>query len=198
LEVSRLNPGSIFIRAGALALISIVLSIVGVAQAVRVQPKISRVRPDLLCVLGCSLTVAPTPMAVNFALVHGGVATGSTSISIVTTLTGISLLSSLKLYGYFSSSAAALTDGATTPDNIPSYAVLGKMPTGSPTTFTPFTASNPIGPAGAGLLLYSAGSVVGSGRTDNLSLEIDLSNPALAQLPAGTYTGTLVLVAQVL
>lgn len=175
------------------------------AQALRVQPRPMRPLPNLTCVL-CSLTVSAAPTAVNFTLVKSGQALGSTAVTIKTTLVGVSLLGSLSLYGYFSSSATALTDGRATPNRIPTYAVLGTVPTGSPTTYTAFTQTTPLGPAGAGLLLYTTSSVLSLGclpigascRTDNLSLKIDLSNPALAQLPAGTYTGTLTLQAQAL
>ena len=111
-------------------------------------------------------------------------------------------LASLKLYGYFSSASAALTDGYTTPNNIPTSAVLGQMPTGTPTSYTAFTGSPGLGPAGAGLLLYTTSSLLSVGcmpagamcRTDTLNLEINISG--LPQLPAGTYTGTLTLQAQ--
>jgi hypothetical protein len=127
-------------------------------------------------------------------------ATGSSAVAITTTVYGISLLTNLSLYGYFSSASAALTDGASTPNNIPSSAVLGQVTTGSPTTFTAFTQSNAVGTAGAGLLLYSTNSLpilsclLALCRTDNLSLEINLGS--LPQLPAGSYNGALILQAQ--
>jgi hypothetical protein len=95
----------------------------------------------------------------------------------------------------FSSSGAALT-GGTPAVNIPTSAVLGQVPTGSPLTYTPFTHSNPM--SGASLLLLCElfmGGGNGS-RTDTLNMEIDLED--LPQLPAGTYTGTLYLQAQML
>jgi hypothetical protein len=170
-------------------------------QALRVAKGIRK--PELVCVL-CSLTVAATPSAVNFTLVQGGTATGSSSIVITTTLNGVSLLSTLSLYGYFTSASAALTDGNPTPNKIPSSAVLGQVPTGSPTTFTAFTQSGMLGTPGATLQLFSTVSLSSLGcvpasascRTDNLSLAINLSS--LPQLPAGTYTGTLILQAEAL
>jgi hypothetical protein len=74
------------------------------------------------------------------------------------------------------------------------------MSTGSPTTFTAFTANTALGPTGAGLLLFT--QVLSSinrnaSRTDNLSLEINLS--AQPQLPAAAnYTGSLFLEVQAL
>ncbi len=177
-------------------------------QALRVQSGVVRfrpapVRPDLICVL-CTLTVSATPTSVSFALVKGGTASASAPIVITTTLYGVSALSSLTLYGYFSTSSAALTDGRATPDNIPASAILGEVPTGTPTSYTPFTQSDAVGTAGATLQLFSTSSLLSLGclpvtavcRSDSLSLEISLAS--LPQLPAGTYTGTLILQAQAL
>jgi hypothetical protein len=182
--------------------LALCLSLPATPQALRVRQKPLRPRPDLVCVL-CYLTVNVTPGNVNFALVQGGVSNGSSAVAITTTMYGITLFSSVSLYAYFGSSTAALTDGATVPDNIPSSAVLGQMTTGKPTVFTAFTQSNVLGTAGAGLLLFTAPSLPTTGcvlltscRTDNLGLEIDLTS--LPQLPAGNYNGTLILQAQVL
>jgi hypothetical protein len=177
-------------------------------QALRVQPGMARfrpapIRPNLVCVL-CTLTVSAAPTSVSFALVKGGTAAASAPIVITTTLYGVSALSSLTLYGYFSSSSAALTDGDATPDNIPSSAVLGQVPTGTPTSYTPFTQSDAVGTAGATLQLFSTASLLSLGclpvtavcRSDSLNLEISLAG--LPQLPAGTYNGTLILQAQAL
>ncbi len=98
---------------------------------------------------------------------------------------------SVKLFGSFSSSTAALTDGA--GHNIPSADVLGEVTTGSPTSFTAFTQTVPFGAAGAGLLLFNQAITVAndvSTRIDNLSLEIDLNG---TNVPAAVYTGTLQL-----
>ena len=173
------------------------------AQAVRLPRKAVRPVPELGCLL-CTLTVSATPSNVNFTLVKGGVANGSSSIVIKTTMSGVSLLGSLKLYGYFSTAASALADGRPTPDKIPSSAVFGQMTTGVPTTFTAFTQTNPLGTAGASLLLFNTSSLLSLGclpstascRTDNLSLRIDLTS--LPKLPAGSYSGTLTLQAQAL
>jgi hypothetical protein len=189
------------LRCILLGLIPFCIANPAISQALRVQAKPMRVRPELLCVL-CSLTVTATPGLVSFTLVKGGVALGSAPVVITTTLNGVSLLNSVSLYGYFSTAAAALTDGAATPDNIPSSAVLGQDTSGSPTSYTAFTQSQPVGTPGASLLIYTTTSFLTLGcapttascRTDSLNLEINLS--ALPQLPAGTYTGTLILVAQ--
>ena len=190
-------------RAGLLTTMALAWPVSVAGQALRVQPRSPRVRPELICVL-CSLTVSATPASVSFVLVKGGTATASAPIVITTTLNGVSALSSLKLYGYFNSPTAALTDGRTTPDNIPSSAVFGQMTTGVPTSYTAFTQSGPIGTAGASLLLFSTTSllsigcipIVASCRTDSLNLQITL--PSLPNLPAGSYHGTVLFEAQAL
>jgi hypothetical protein len=148
--------------------------------------------------LGESLTVSTTVASVSFALIDGQTVAGSAAVPITTNWVLLPSRTSVKLYGYFASATAALTDGYTTPDNIASSSVLGQVPTGVPTTFTAFTQTGIGGGATAASLLLvnqpissSTPNFVG-GRTDNLNLEI--STPA--GLPAGTYTGTLTLQAQ--
>jgi hypothetical protein len=98
------------------------------------------------------------------------------------------------LYGYFDVPAQALTDGA--GSNIPTSWVEGQMATGTPTTYTAFTQTNPVGPAGGSLSLFSS-AITGinkvSNRTDNLDLRINLTGQTL---PAGTYAGVLRLQAR--
>jgi len=143
-----------------------------------------------------SITVTAIPSAVNFNLTAGAVVGGSTPVAITTAWVLNPTRSSLKLYGSFVSATAALSDGS--GDAIPSANVLGQVPTGSPTSYTAFTQSVPFGAAGAGLLLYSqsisTANLTGI-RTDNLSLEIDLTT---LSIPAGVYTGTLEIQAQAL
>jgi len=148
--------------------------------------------------LGETLTVAATPANVNFALVQGGIAAGSAPVVVVTTWVLGSGRANVVLDAYFSSSAAALS-GGTPVVNIPSSAVLGQMTSGTPTTFTAFTGTAALGPAGAGLTLFTQALTAAnraSTRTDNLNLEIDTAS--LPQLPSATYTGTVTLQAQAL
>ena len=161
------------------------------AQAVRVG--LGGAKPA--ATLGGSVTLTAAPAFVSFRLISKGVATSSAGVGVTTTWTGLSRLCKLNLYGYFSSAGAALTDGSPAT-NIPTSAVLGQMSMGLPTAYTPFTQSNPI--AGASLLLYCELFMMGANgsRTDTLNLEINLED--LPQLPAGTYTGTLYLQAQML
>lgn len=148
--------------------------------------------------LGESLTVSTTLASVSFSLINGQTVAGSAAVPITTNWILLPSRTSVKLYGYFASATAALTDGFTSPDNIPSSAVLGQVPTGVPTTYTAFTQTGIGASATAASLLLvnqpissSTPNFVGS-RTDNLNLEI--ATPA--GLPAGTYTGTLTLQAQ--
>jgi hypothetical protein len=135
---------------------------------------------------------------VSFLLLSKGVATGSSAVAVTTTWGGGACLftCAIKLYAYFSNATAALS-GGTPVVNIPSSAVLGQMPTGTPTAYTAFTQSNPIGGAGASLLLFTqsyAFIAPAGNRTDALNLEINLASQP--QLPAGTYSGTLFIQAQ--
>jgi len=136
------------------------------------------------------ITISASPGTVNFSLVGNGTATGNSSISITTTWILAIGRSTMKLYGYFASSTAALTDGAS--HNIPSSAVSGSINSGS---FTAFTSTTPFA-TGSGLLIFTqsvSGITLNTNRTDTLALEINTSG---LNLPAATYTGTLVLEAQ--
>ena len=144
-----------------------------------------------------TLTVAATPTVASFTLVPGGTSNANT-IAITTSAVLAGSRTSLILVGYFSSAAAALSTTAPV-SSIPSSDVYGLVSTGTPTVYTPFTQSDALGTAGAGLLLFSQ-TITSSNdvqtRTDNLSLEINLASSP--QLPAGTYTGILTLQAQVM
>jgi hypothetical protein len=114
-------------------------------------------------------------------------------VTVTTAWNVVGILTTMNLYGYFTSSTSALTDGRSTPDLIPSSAVFGKVSTGVPTSYTAFTQTAPFGGAGAGLELLNATAFLSldGSRTDVLDLEINLSS--LPKLPAGNYTGTLTL-----
>ena len=99
------------------------------------------------------------------------------------------------LVAYFGQPARALAGPA---GAIPSAAVFGRMPTGGPKSFTPFTG-NPVaagsalaGATGGTLVLFtqtiSDANAVDS-RSDNLQVRIDLTGAP--ELPAGSYAGTL-------
>lgn len=136
------------------------------------------------------ISISATPTTVNFSLVGNGTAIGTSSVSITTTWVLAIGRSTMKLYGYFASSTAALTDGSS--HNIPSSAVLGSINSGS---YTAFTSNSPFA-TGSSLQIFSqtvSGITLNTNRTDSLSLEINTTG---LNLPAATYTGTLVLEAQ--
>jgi hypothetical protein len=101
------------------------------------------------------------------------------------------------LVAYFEQPARALAGPAAA---IPSAAVFGRVPTGGPKTFTPFTGGpvtavpTDAGAAGGTLVLFtqaiSDANAVG-GRSDNLQVRIDLTGTP--ELPPGSYTGILSL-----
>jgi hypothetical protein len=98
---------------------------------------------------------------------------------------------SVTLVGYFTNPAQALAGSGV---QIPSSRMLGRMTTGSPTTFTAFTQNGVagIGVAGGSLKLFAvniSGPTKKITRTDNLDLELDLVG--FPDLPVGSYTGTL-------
>ena len=182
------------IAVGALlACIWILASNLAAAQAVRITRE--KVSPQSAV---SSLTISVSPATVNFNLVSGGTSTGSNPIAVTTTWGGSLCLftCTINLYAYFVDANAALSGGSPAV-NIPSSEVLGQVTTGTPTTFTPFTQTNPVGGAGASLKLFQQSSVLywgGGSRTDALNLQINLSSQP--QLPAGTYSGTLFIQAQ--
>jgi len=143
-----------------------------------------------------SLTVSALPAGVSLDLAPGGIAVCPVPVTITTTwVLGLTRLT-VTLHASFSSSVAALTDGA--GHNIPSASVLGQVTTGAPTIFTAFTQTGPFGGAGADLKLFSQGIGVSNQtglRNDNLNLKIDLTG---VPTPAGVYLGTLNIQAQAL
>ncbi|MGB6191369.1 MAG: hypothetical protein WBF42_02790, partial [Terracidiphilus sp.] len=141
--------------------------------------------------------VTATPSLVNFNLVQGGTAHGSTGVNITTTWTGSFCLiaCTISTYAYFTSATAALSGGGTPATNIPSSAVSGQVSTGS--NYNPFTNTAPIGGASASLTIFQQGYFLlnlGGSRTDVLNLEINLANQPT--LPAGTYSGILYIQAE--
>ena len=140
--------------------------------------------------LGESLSISSTVSSVNLTLVSGGTSAASSAIPIQTTWVLGTGRTNVKLYGYFGSATAALSDGAS--DNIPSSDVLGSVNTGS---YNPFSTVTPYNAAASGLTLFtqaiSSTNWTGN-RTDNLTVEV--TTPA--SLPAASYTGTLTLEAQ--
>jgi hypothetical protein len=153
----------------------------------------------LNAVLNETLGISASPATVNFSLAAGASTSGSTPVVVTTSWVLAATRASVNLYAWFATPSAALTDGATTPNNIPSAEVYASLPSGIPTTLTAFTQSNTLGIANGGLKLFTQ-SITStnrqSNRSDSVTLQINLTNQT--QLPAGTYTGTLNLQMQAL
>jgi len=147
----------------------------------------------LNAVLNDSITVSLSSSAVNFTLTAGSVSNpGSTGVTATTTWLLRPSVGSLKLYAFFASSTAALTDGA--GNNIPSADFQVSNNAGP---FNSLTNTVPFGGANAGLQLSSTpilGNNRSGTRTDNMNFNINLAPQP--NLPAGTYTGTLTIQAQ--
>ena len=101
-------------------------------------------------------------------------------------------MNSLKLYAFFSSSTAALSDGA--GHNIPSADFQISDNGGA---FAALTNTVAFGGANAGLQVSSV-RILGNNKTgtnsDVMTFNINLA--PLPSLPAGVYTGTLTIQAQ--
>ena len=137
------------------------------------------------------------------ATLAGGLGTGANDFAPLPIETAWDLdpsqSSAVSLVAFFQAPDAAFTGGAAT---IPSSAVSARVPTGSPTAFTPFSGSAvqaggaTAGVPGATLVLFtqpvSASAAVGR-RTDQLQVRIDLTGRP--ELPAGAYQGILNLLA---
>jgi hypothetical protein len=147
---------------------------------------------NLNATLTTSLTISAAPGLVNFVLPVSGTATGSAVLNVVTSWTLKPSVGAVTTYGYFTSAAAALTDGG--GDNIPSSSVSGSVNAGA---FGAFTGASPF--AAASSITLSATRILGNNKTgthtDTLNLRI--STVGLG-LPAATYTGILNLQAQAL
>ncbi|HUK26684.1 MAG TPA: hypothetical protein VLV49_19060 [Terriglobales bacterium] len=144
-----------------------------------------------------SLTLSLSANAVNFTLTPGSATNaGSTNITATTSWTLRPGRTAVGVYAYFTSAAAAMTDGGTPANNIPSSAFKIADNGGASTALTNSVA---FGAANAGLQLANVtitGANRSSSRTDAMAFNIDLSGGTLPQLPAGTYTGTLNIQAQ--
>lgn len=149
----------------------------------------------LRAVLNDSLTVSLSSSAVNFTLTPGTASNpGSTGITATTAWALKPSVGSVKVYAFFASSAAALTDGA--GHNIPSADFQISNNAGP---LTALTTTAPFGGANAGLMLSNT-RILGNNRsgshTDSMTFNINLST--VPSLPAATYTGTLTIQAQAL
>lgn len=140
-----------------------------------------------------SISVSATPATVNLTLVPGGRSVMSPTLTITYGVT-LTVLTNFSLYASFATTSA-LTDNA--GNTIPSSAVLGQCPSGTPTSLTPFTQSGPFA-SGSSLLVYQTSSLATllAAKAQTCNLVIDLTS--LPQLPAGSYSGNLIIQAQAL
>jgi hypothetical protein len=162
------------------------------ASAARAQINANVAGVNLAATLDTSLTVVAAPNAVNFALVPNGVANGSAPITVTTIWSLRPNVGDLTVYAYFTTPAAALSNGAGA--NIASARVAGSA-NGGP--FVPFTGNSPF--AVGSSITVATWRILGNNRDgtrqDTLGLQIDTTGLAL---PAGTYTGVLTIQAQAL
>ena len=147
----------------------------------------------LQAVLTDSISVTLSANAVNFTMTPGSANNaGSTAITATTRWLLKPSVNSVKVYAFFASSAAALTNGA--GNNIPSADFQISNNAGPLTALTNTVA---FGGANAGLQLSST-RILGNNRTgshtDTMNFNINLA--PLPNLPPGTYTGTLTIQAQ--
>jgi hypothetical protein len=164
------------------------------AGGARAQVRNSGASPIALnAVLADSITLTLSGNAVNFTMVGGSPSNpGNTSITATTTWLLRPNVNSLKLYAFFSSSTAALSDGA--GHNIPSADFQISDNGGA---FAALTNTVPFGGANAGLQVSSV-RILGNNKTgtnsDVMTFNINLA--PLPTLPTGIYTGTLTIQAQ--
>ena len=149
----------------------------------------------LNAVLNESLTLNLSANAVNFALTPGSANNpGSANITATTAWTLKPGRTTVGVYAYFASAAAALTDGA--GDNIPSSAFFISDNGGASTALTSTVV---FGGALAGYQMANVpitGANKTANRVDVMAFNINLTGGTLPQLPANTYTGTLNIQAQ--
>jgi len=176
------------------SVVALVISAILFAAQGRAQVLNSGASPIALnAVLPDSITLTLSAHAVNFTLVGGSANNpGSTGITATTSWVMKPSVGTLNVYAFFSSSAAALTDGA--GHNIPSADFQISDNGGA---FAALTNTVPFGGANAGLQVSSV-PIRGYNKTgtnsDLMTFNINLA--PLPNLPAGVYTGTLTIQAQ--
>lgn len=180
-----------FRRRGLLAAGVLVLMCLA-ASPTRAQLNSNIAGVNLAANLATSLTITASPGLVNFSLIANGTATGSAVITVNTSWSLRPSVGAVTAYAYFTSSVAALADGA--GDNIPSSNVSGSVNGGA---FASFTGASPF--AANSSVTLSSTRILGNNRTGNHADTLNLMiNTTGLNLPAGTYTGVLNIQAQAL
>jgi hypothetical protein len=180
------SPRSLF---PALVMLGIFFALFPSRASAQLKSNIATV--NLNATLNSGITITAAPGLVNFNLVPNGTATGSSPITITTSWRLPVIFGNIIEYAYFTSPAAALTDGAS--DNIPSASVSGSFNGGA---YTAFTGASPLA-AGSSITLFNQFFFIfftnPGTRTDTLNLQINTTG---LKLPAATYTGVLHIQAQ--
>jgi hypothetical protein len=173
----------------AFVMLGIVLALCPSPAGAQLKSNVATV--NLAATLNSGITITAAPGLVNFNLVRNGTATGSAPVTITTSWTLPVIFGNISEYAYFTSPAAALTDGAS--DNIPSSSVSGSFNGGA---FAAFTGTSPLA-AGSSMTLFNQTFFIlfsnPGTRTDTLNLQINTTG---LNLPAATYTGVLHIQAQ--
>lgn len=140
-----------------------------------------------------SISVNLSANGVKFVLTAGSATNnGAPAVTATTFWIMRNASRTVSLYAYFASASSALSDGF--GDNIPS-ANFSISDNGG--AYAPLVNTVAFGGANAGLQLFTnkiTGQTKTGNHTDNMQFNIDLST--LPNLPAGIYTGTLVIQAQ--
>ena len=187
------------VRKAVLGCLVIALAVAGLAPTAADAQVLSNIaNVNLSATMNQFVSIAVTSgSSVNFTLAANGIAAGDAPAVVQTNWSlNPGLIGAVSLYGYFDTPAQALTAGG--GDDIASSRVEGRVTTGTPTSFTAFTQTNPVGPAGGSLALWStaiAGPNKVGTRTDILDLQINMTGATPA---VGTYTGVLRLQARAL
>ena len=192
--VEQRKPGSIdapIIRWAVMFCLPI-LSLLLAAAPAHAQLSSNIAGVNLAANLTSSLTVTASPGLVNFVLLPSGVSTGSTAVNVNTSWTLSPSVGAVTTYAYFTSAAAALSDGA--GDNIASSSVSGSVNGGA---FTAFTGASPF--AAASGVMISTIRILGNNKSGNQTNTLNMRiNTTGLNLPAANYTGVLTIQAQAL
>jgi hypothetical protein len=164
---------------------------VAFGPAAHAQLNSNQVNVTLNATLAESLTVSSSAGTLTVPIVPNGTGAASPALTITSTWALAKTRTSVKLFAYFASAAAALSDGA--GDNIPSANVLGSVNAGA---YGPFTNVGAFTNNSIQMFSLTGGTLTFNGtRNDTLNLEINTTGLGL---PAAAYTGTLSLQAQAL
>lgn len=180
----------IFQRRIIFCLPALILLLMGSPARAQLNSNIAGV--NLAANLTTSLTVTASPGLVNFALLPSGTSNGSATVNVNTSWTLSPSVGAVTTYAYFTSAAAALSDGA--GDNIPSSSVSGSVNGGA---FTAFTGASPF--AAGSSLTISTIRILGNNKSGNQTNTLNMRiNTTGLNLPAANYTGVLTIRAQAL